>query len=709
MKLKNKLFSLSLISVIPLPSLALISAYNRQDETKELKQDAPQKPADPNKQKPKAPEKPSLALDFDTFAKFTKDNVEKNVEKIIDFTIKYLDNEKGKLLKDLDKDFKPNLEKLIYIQVLQQYLEKNKDALKTKHMNNLGFTIVFPYVMSTNKNYIPSVVEYEGQKFDNIKVGKTKETNYEEQIKPNGKITKDKEQLNTITKQRLDKLIKDYFGALQKQLPNMLFDKVDIPKIGEQINIKFGTFKEKENTINGFSFTQPKDFASWEDYIVSKLHKKFVKFDLDQNKKFILDEQKNKKEDEPIRKPPIIPGDKQQKEIDTQEQIQALPSLIPNVSSIYTSKTANNLKTFFDSSKAEEKEKIFFFDNAINTRFKYSVINLKSEGGNSLSATVRISDRVDPKKSRDYVIKINIDTSPEQESLNYAYEEIIKENKQLFSKIFTALGIDDKINYNDLRNDTLRSVLYNMVGTGVLITNKESYVNAANDIITKAAENLLKNENNKSVIEADIKNSNYLLLTSLFSSTINGVDYFSSLANSLKAVLIQFEEIIKINKDIIKKNFAQNGFDLNLINQYYDLINKQISRLISSTGSRTINIFSWYDNYTKQVKNIIERFDILAALIDNKKPDKKEDKEKFTNSYLKAEIQIKDNNLEGKKALNQAGYAIFAISALLTIIAITFIAIKSKKLGTIKLKKLSISVIGIILFVLVLSIVMSII
>lgn len=704
MKIKNKLLSLGLVSAIPFAPFALLSAsYNKVSEG-EGENTTPSNPSNPSN--PSTPEKPKLDPNFDTFANLAKEKVEKGVERVIDLTIQFLDNEKGKLLKDLDKDFKNNIEKLIYIQVLKQHLEKNKESLKTQHTNNFGFTVVFPYVMSTNKNYHISKVDYDGEKFDDIKIGKDTKTDYSEQVKPDGKITKGKEELNAITKDKLEKLIKDYFGALTKELPQMMYDAEDIPKINEHINIKFGSWADKENTINGFSFTHPKDFASWEEYIVSKLHKKFVKFDLNQNKNFTLEEESEKKEDEPINKPDLVPGDKPNKKVDTEEQIQALPSLIPNVNFVHTTKTATNLKSYFDSASAEIKAKMFFFNNAINTRYEYSVTALDNKNNTTLVATVKITDRVDTKKSRSYKIELSIDNSKEQEALNYVYEKIINSNKNLFGKIFTALGIDDKINYNELRNDILRDALYNLVGTGVLLTNKLSYVEEANKIITNAAFSYLKNPNDNTTLKSNIRNSDYLLLTSLFSSTINGADYFYSLSNSLKFVLLRFKEIIKLNAEIVKRNFDENGFDLNIVNHYYDLLNKQISRLIASTGSRTLNIFNWYDYYTKSVREIMDNFATLALLVDNKKLTDKKDQDNFSKAYFQADIQINNNKNNGKRALNQVGYGLLSISIIVALASIIFIAIKSKQLKSLKLSKLSILTITIVLVVLLLSVVM---
>lgn len=231
MKTKNKFLSLGLITpslIIPF-SLMSASHYYKLENS------------DENNTNKKNNETPKNASDFDDFKELSKKLIEKSVTTTIDYTIKFLDNEKAKLLKDLDKDFKNNIEKLIYIQVLKKHLEDNKENLKTNHSNANGFTIVFPYLMSLNKKYNIGKIEYNKETFNDVKIGQDSKTNYEEQVKPNGKIAKNSEEINTISKSKLEKLIKDYFGSLTEELPKMLYDEKDVPKINEDIKINIGS------------------------------------------------------------------------------------------------------------------------------------------------------------------------------------------------------------------------------------------------------------------------------------------------------------------------------------------------------------------------------------------------------------------------------------------------------------------------------------
>ncbi|SYV89907.1 Uncharacterised protein, partial [Metamycoplasma alkalescens] len=57
--------------------------------------------------------------------------------------------------------------------------------------------------------------------------------------------------------------------------------------------------------------------------------------------------------------------------------------------------------------------------------------------------------------------------------------------------------------------------------------------------------------------------------------------------------MLRFKEITRINEKIIQTNFINSKLNLDIINQYYDLINKQISRLIATSSKRVLNIFAW--------------------------------------------------------------------------------------------------------------------
>ncbi|PYF43609.1 MSC_0620 family F1-like ATPase-associated subunit [Metamycoplasma alkalescens] len=695
MKIKTKLWSFSLIPGLVIP-MTLISYANLNQQSKR---------EESSKQENKK-EEPKVASDFSEFKTFAQDKLQKGIETLIKDTEKFLDSERKKIEEELNSDFKKNIaniDKLIYLQVLIKYLKDNGESLKTNHANNHGFNVVFPYLMANNQKYDIANIKYDGEDFEEIKVGKETNTDYSKQIKgENNKIEKkQQDQTNSISKEKLEKLINKYISDLSKELKSMLYDEKDIPVVGKDIQIKF-----KDNNL--IEFTTPAGFDNWDKYIISKLEKKFIKFDLKQNKDFKDEEEKQeeKKEDEPIEKPDLVPGDKPDKEVNVDEQIRTLPLLFPNVSYTHTNNSVSTLVSSFNSAASDQKKKIFFFDNPINTRYEYSVASIEASGNNAIKATIKITDLVAPNKVREYsVANIKIDTSNKQKAFNKVYEKTIQANQELFSRLYLALGIDHKVNYTDLRHNNLRKSLFDMVGAGVQVINQKEYNANMHKIINDLATSY-GSSNNEETINRGLKNSKYLFLTSLFSSKINEEWYFNYLTNALKGILLRFKEITRINEKIIQTNFINSKLNLDIINQYYDLINKQISRLIATSSKRVLNIFAWYDFYLKSVKEIIDNFAQLGILVDNKSISDEKILANFKKTYANVKEIINKEKQVAKNTLNYLGYGLLGIFSILLLSSIIFIAIKRKQLRALKIKKISGLVIAISLSIVIAAILM---
>ncbi|ENY68741.1 Hypothetical protein, predicted transmembrane protein [Metamycoplasma auris 15026] len=683
MKLKTKLLSLGLIPLLP---LSVVSYKHITKQT--IRED-------------KEKEEPKNAAGFDTFNELSKKKIEEGIEKVLNQTISHFDNEKKKLEKLINDDFVKNvseINKLIYVQSILQYLQANKSDLKTNHSNNKGFNVVFPYVLAKNKNYEVSKVKFDNEEFNSIKIGKEDGTDYKKQFNGKAEINKTKDEINTIKKDRLEKMIENYLGALNNDLKSMLYDEKNLPQIGKDFKLEF---KNK----NQFEFSNPNGFKSWDEYIIAKLNPKFIKFDLKQNENFEVEEnEKENNNNEPIAKPDLVPGDKPSETISLDEQVRSLPELRPWVSPEYVSSDTSSLKNAFDSA-GQNKNNIFFFDNPINTRYQYSVTNLEVEGSNSLKATISITDRLENKGARSYLKKIAINTSDEQKAINLTYQKIIESNKQTFNKIYAALGLDDKINYLDIKNNNLRDSLFRMVAAGVQVTNKFEYAEATNKILASGAEAYL-NSNNLTSIDKYLNKAKYLMLSSLYSSQINGEWYFSAIPYSFRDALLRFKEIIRLNKDIITKNFTDSKFDLGYINAYYEMLNKKVAKLIANSTQRVINLHVWYQSYVNEIKEIMSQLGNLALLVDNKPLSAKETKENFEKAYANVQQEIKLNSNTNKVSLKQFGYAILGISAIILLALVIFLSIKKNQIKSIKASAISIVTISLILAIAIASIIM---
>ncbi|MBN4089665.1 hypothetical protein OF364_02525 [Mycoplasma enhydrae] len=685
MKIKNKILALGSIPILALAPTFVVSSYFSKQKDDKNKED-------------------KLSPDFGQFLNIANEKIKEGTTKTIDSIISFLKNEQNKLVAFLNSNdektqnqYKSTFEKAIYVKNLIIYFERNKEAILKKPQNTAGFNIVFPFVVAKNEKFEMSDISFNNKIYEEIRVGSTEDTNYKEQLGmgTQNKITKKSTRTNTVSKKKFEELIANYFNDLNEQLPKMLLEEKDIPRFGKDLSFKH----EIDEVI-------PKGFKSWQDYIQPKLNRKFIVFDIEQNKNFVEKEQEQqKKDDEPITKPDLVPGDKPKKDFDREEQIQAIPNLMPFVSSKYALKEAQTLINNFIELDASRKQEMFFFNNPINTRYKYTVqaVN-KSNKKNSLSVDIHIVDQV-TKKFRPYTFELEVNNTKAQQALNLVYEQIINANKNLFQQMIKSLGVDEKIDYNQLRNDELRDSLYNLITTAVVLTNSESYVKESNKIISNTAAEYMK-QNDESVIKKGIQQSNNLLLTSLFSSRINNNDYFYSLSQSLKNVLLRFKAITKINEKIIKTKFAQSGMDLNVINEYYNHVNLKISRLIASAKIRTIDIMDWYDNYTTNVNEVMNNFATLAFLVDNKPMTEQKNKEDLKKAYEIANAQIQSDKKINTNVMNKVGYALSALSGIILLSSLIFIGVRKNELKVLKTKKLLITTFSIIAIVLLVSIMM---
>ncbi|SFW06890.1 Uncharacterised protein [Chlamydia abortus] len=115
--------------------------------------------------------------------------------------------------------------------------------------------------------------------------------------------------------------------------------------------------------------------------------------------------------------PPIVPGDKN--EIpgiqDLDNKIQTLPLLAPYISHKYAQQGLLNIKNQFDLLQANERDKIFYFNNPINTRYQYKVISFEYENAKVLkNIKIEISDKNNAALHKQYIldkITFNLDTN----------------------------------------------------------------------------------------------------------------------------------------------------------------------------------------------------------------------------------------------------------------------------------------------------------
>jgi hypothetical protein len=136
-----------------------------------------------------------------------------------------------------------------------------------------------------------------------------------------------------------------------------------------------------------------------------------------------------------------------------------LPALDPLLDSFYADKTVDELKNLFTKDTANE---MFFFNNPINTRYSYTVTKVEVKD-DKLVTKIEIADKVNPKEKRTYEKTVEYTNTPEFKAKQKVLKAQIQEMQRLFNQLYKSLGLDDKIDYDDLGNDNLQQTLFSMV------------------------------------------------------------------------------------------------------------------------------------------------------------------------------------------------------------------------------------------------------
>lgn len=141
----------------------------------------------------------------------------------------------------------------------------------------------------------------------------------------------------------------------------------------------------------------PKNFNSWDDYIISKIRPRFIDFDLEQNKDPAEQDQQNQQNNQAVENlfTPTVPVEGKQVPTDPKELIENIPRFVPKVRSLYSTLSSSALLNRFGTyNEANKSDVFFYFENPINTRFTYKVTALNNNNG-KVNATVQIQDSVD--------------------------------------------------------------------------------------------------------------------------------------------------------------------------------------------------------------------------------------------------------------------------------------------------------------------------
>ena len=614
---------------------------------------------------------------FDNFDKFATDEIKTLIPKVIDNAITYVKSKYDQILANKELDFKVRIQNLLYLKNLLKYFEDNKNNIKD-HPTNYGFHLVLPYVISKNKKYNLVNVEFNGQTYQNIKAGYTVPSDYINAIKPNGKITiSQKDQINEFSKEIFEKTIKKYSSELIKELKSIIYDSKDVPVIDKDVELK-------EDSDGRYITTLPKGFDNWNTYIASKIKTRFVEFDLKQNQEAEEKQNENTQPTQPPSLPPIVPGDKN--EIpgiqDLDNKIQTLPLLAPYISHKYAQQGLLNIKNQFDSLQTNEKNKIFYFNNPINTRYQYKVISFEYENAKVLkNIKIEISDKNNAALHKQYIldkITFNLDTN-----WNKLKENQINSVQKTFLKLYKALGVDEKINYDSIRNQFLQNALFNNVNAAtelVSLKNSESFEDLENKRIN---DNYSLLDNNNNLLNKLSKYTIYSFLSSLNSVKINSNSFWLQIPQAFEAIQYQFKEVIKHNQKFILNNLSQINGKNNQLVKLFDINTKNIDKLFALVRQRTFNLENWYSEYIDLISKIKQTFSLFSVLaLNNDIKNDNKFKTEFIKSYDLVNKYIEEDTKNKNNIKVTSGISLLVISTIMLVASIILFILNKKNRKT---------------------------
>ena len=614
---------------------------------------------------------------FDNFDKFASDEIKTLIPKVIDNAITYVKSKYDQILADKELDFKVRIQNLLYLKNLLKYFEDNKNNIKDRP-TNYGFHLVLPYVISKNKKYNLVNIEFNEQTYTNIKAGYIDPSDYVNAIKPNGKITiSQKDQINEFSKEIFEKTIKKYSSELIKELKSIIYDSKDVPIIDKDVELK-------EDSDGRYVTTLPKGFDSWNTYIASKIKTRFVEFDLKQNQEAEEKQNENTQPTQPPSLPPIVPGDKN--EIpgiqDLNNKIQTLPLLAPYISHKYVQQGLLNIKNQFDSLQTNEKSKIFYFNNPINTRYQYKVISFEYENAKVLkNIKIEISDKNNAAWHKQYIldkITFNLDTN-----WNKLKENQINSVQKTFLKLYKALGVDEKINYDSIRNQFLQNALFNNVNAAtelVSLKNSESFEDLENKRIN---DNYSLLDNNNNLLNKLSKYTIYSFLSFLNSVKINSNSFWLQIPQAFEAIQYQFKEVIKHNQKFILNNLSQiNGKNDQLV-KLFDINTKNIDKLFALVRQRTFNLENWYSEYIDLISKIKQTFSLFSVLaLNNDIKNDNKFKTEFIKSYDLINKYIEEDTKNKNNIKVTSGISFLVISTIILVTSIILFILNRKNRKT---------------------------
>ncbi|WP_434336456.1 MSC_0620 family F1-like ATPase-associated subunit [Mycoplasma capricolum] len=644
---------------------------------------------------------------FSTFKEKLKEQLKKGIEEVKNEINSFLDEELKKIgdLKTPETDKNKYFEKIerkTYLTELKKYFSKENNW--TEKPDELGFNITFPYVIANLEKLYTATVKFEGKDYSDVKVGlstdkvndinnKEKKLDYSDVINGNNKIAHDnKPQDNFINSKEFDDAVNNYLKTWKTDVKKMIYQNQDILEFGKDIfltpsNGNSSTSSSENSTqVDGYTvFLNNNKHKSWNEYIKDKISKRFTHFDLEQNQKFkIVDEAKPTPTPtkptlpDPTNKP-LVPTNPPSSQIT--QAVEALPNLEPYINYQFASYDLSNLKSTLSSASEEEKEKYFFFLNPINTRFKYTVDQIHDNN----SVVVRITDQAKSGNSRTYIYE-NVQVGKDWRFLMLLEKES-KYIEQEFNKLYKALLLDEKINYNSLAHDSLQESVFSLVNAATQIVSSSSFKSLWFENIINNYQKIDESDQFGDYTNWANKKAKYLfetLLKAISASKLNNNPGWYVLVKAFNNVKYDLDQLTNDESTYNSHLKRAQEFDLDLkyYDQLYDALEHSILKLSTTANQLTKNlhISSWFNKYTDDIKDAREYVEILRNLLTGKPISKdSEDYKEFMTNYQKAIDKLNEKNQTTNKTAIIIGSILLSLGLLFIITNLLILFIKAKK------------------------------
>ncbi|WP_434329201.1 MSC_0620 family F1-like ATPase-associated subunit [Mycoplasma capricolum] len=641
---------------------------------------------------------------FGTFKNTIKDKLKTGLKDIQQEINNFIDDQLKQIgdLKTSEKDKNKYFEKIerkTYLTELKKYFSK-ENAL-VDNPTDLGFNITFPYIISNLEKLYTATVKFDGKDYSDIKIGsatdkaqdissKEKKLDYTDVINGENKIASDnKAQDNFINSKEFDDAVNNYLKTWKVDVKKMIYQNQDILEFGKDIFLSpTNTNETNSNTttqVDGYTVHLDKKHKSWNEYIKEKISKRFTHFDLEQNQKFkIVDEAKPTPTPtkptlpDPTNKP-LVPTNPPSSQIT--QAVEALPNLEPYINYQFASYDLSNLKSTLSSASEEEKEKYFFFLNPINTRFKYTVDQIHDNN----SVVVRITDQAKSGNSRTYIYE-NVQVGKDWRFLMLLEKES-KYIEQEFNKLYKALLLDEKINYNSLAHDSLQESVFSLVNAATQIVSSSSFKSLWFENIINNYQKIDESDQFGDYTNWANKKAKYLfetLLKAISASKLNNNPGWYVLVKAFNNVKYDLDQLTNDESTYNSHLKRAQEFDLDLkyYDQLYDALEHSILKLSTTANQLTKNlhISSWFNKYTNDIKDAREYVEILRNLLTGKPISKdSEDYKEFMTNYQKAIDKLNEKNQTTNKTAIIIGSILLALGLLFIIINLLILFIKAKK------------------------------